>query len=429
VLSRDDARLARRDPGLPGLATLLDADAFAAELGRLAPEAEVRGAIPAYVRYKPGTNALLAYDVLTAWGVVPVYAKTFRPDAGPQISRPRGRPGRPGPLGLGVTSLAGCCAVVREFPNDPRLPALAVLDRVTVRPGRGDIVEAAPGTPPGRLVPLRYKPERRWVGRHDGTWDATPLVLKAYAPSRFGSAVAGATAFREGEVLRPAVPVARSEPLGLLAFRWVEGALLSDRLEAPDLSLSLVERAGQALAELHAQPARALPRLSRSREAAELGALAESVAGLAPRVAGCVRRLAGRLAERLLALPEEAVAIHGDFYAKQLVLADGAVAVLDLDRSALGDPARDAGLFLAHLERDRLRGRLGAAQAARIGRAFLAGYRRAAGALPGHLDLYTAIGLLHLAPDPFRHREPDWAERIEALVARAAARPADGVPV
>ncbi len=430
MLSRDDAGLVCRDPALPGLAALLDADGFAEELGRLAPAAGVRGARAGYVRYKPGTNALVAYDVLTARGVVPVYARTFRPEAGPQIRRPRGRPGRTGLLGIGVTSLAACHALVREFPNDPRLPALPVLDRISVAPGGGGIVEAGVAAGPARLVPLRYKPERRWVGRYDGAPHVTPLVLKAYAPARFGSALAGAAAFREGEVLRLAPAVARSEPLGLMAFRWVEGDLLSDRLESPDLALAEVERAGQALAELHAQPGRGLARLTRAREAAELGAVAESVAWLAPRAAGAVRCLARRLVAALLELPEEAAAIHGDFYAKQLVMTSRGAVVLDLDRAALGDPARDAGRFLAHLERDRLRGWLGAWEAARLGEAFLSGYRSATGCLPARLGLYTALGLLHLAPDPFRHREGDWAQRIEALVDRALAveRQDRGVP-
>jgi hypothetical protein len=32
------------------------------------------------------------------------------------------------------------------------------------------------------------------------------------------------------------------------------------------------------------------------------------------------------------------------------------------------------------------------------------------------MHLYTAIGLLYLAAEPFRYREADWPERMTALV-------------
>ena len=52
--------------------------------------------------------------------------------------------------------------------------------------------------------------------------------------------------------------------------------------------------------------------------------------------------------------------------------------------------------------------------------ALLQGYRYSARDFtPERLGLYTAIGLLRLAPDPFRHRDPDWAEATEAILWRA----------
>ena len=49
--------------------------------------------------------------------------------------------------------------------------------------------------------------------------------------------------------------------------------------------------------------------------------------------------------------------------------------------------------------------------------AFLAGY----GDVPPTVPLYTAVGLLRLAPHPFRSREPDWPDRTAALLDRAEA--------
>lgn len=51
----------------------------------------------------------------------------------------------------------------------------------------------------------------------------------------------------------------------------------------------------------------------------------------------------------------------------------------------------------------------------------LTGYQQAA---PGSLDrerlaTHTAARLLRLAVEPFRKREPDWANRVAALLQRA----------
>jgi len=78
-------------------------------------------------------------------------------------------------------------------------------------------------------------------------------------------------------------------------------------------------------------------------------------------------------------------------------------------------------LFVAHLERDLLRGVLRPAQVAQLRAALLDGYGVADEMWARAIDTYTAIGLLHLAPDPFRRREPDWAQRVSAIIARAQA--------
>src|SRR5438128_9990172 len=61
MLSPADADLARRDPAIPGLATVLDADAFLAALRQVAPAADLRAAHLTSVRYKPHTYCRLSY--------------------------------------------------------------------------------------------------------------------------------------------------------------------------------------------------------------------------------------------------------------------------------------------------------------------------------------------------------------------------------
>src|SRR5438876_804673 len=91
----------------------------------------------------------------------------------------------------------------------------------------------------------------------------------------------------------------------------------------------------------------------------------------APRLDALVRRLAGYLEQS----PAADLPIHGDFSPKQVVLTNGAVTLIDLDRSVRGDPALDLGLFLAHLEHDALLGCLPAGRLGPLRDALLAGYR------------------------------------------------------
>src|SRR4051794_14026842 len=81
MLSTPDADLARREPALPGLATLLDPDAFAEALRGAAPALRPRAARVTYVRYKPGTSCLVGYRVESDGSAFLAFATTHRADA------------------------------------------------------------------------------------------------------------------------------------------------------------------------------------------------------------------------------------------------------------------------------------------------------------------------------------------------------------
>ena len=80
MLCQADANLVGRDPGLPGLAMILDPDAFLETLQGLYPDAGVTAAEPSYVRYKPTTSCLVGYRVSCAAGTVDVYARAHNSD-------------------------------------------------------------------------------------------------------------------------------------------------------------------------------------------------------------------------------------------------------------------------------------------------------------------------------------------------------------
>ncbi|MGH7675403.1 MAG: phosphotransferase family protein, partial [Gemmatimonadales bacterium] len=169
-------------------------------------------------------------------------------------------------------------------------------------------------------------------------------------------------------------------------------------------------------------PPEGLPILDRNAEAVDLISLGADIGFVCPELARPARRLAGWLAARLVATPDDRRPIHGDFYAGQVLLDGDGVTVFDLDRAALGDPTADLGMFIAHLERDALRGALVPDRVAVFAEALLEGYGAVASRpVPARVRLYTAVGLLRLAPEPFRARESDWPGKTGALLARAAA--------
>ena len=118
MLSLEDASLARRDTSLPGLARLLDPDAFLAALRTHLPGVDLRGARSTYVRYKPGTNCLSAYQLDVSGEMVDVYAKAHCLNGQGKLSKGSRFPGVSGPLGPGRLVMQDKAIVVSVFPND-----------------------------------------------------------------------------------------------------------------------------------------------------------------------------------------------------------------------------------------------------------------------------------------------------------------------
>lgn len=86
---------------------------------------------------------------------------------------------------------------------------------------------------------------------------------------------------------------------------------------------------------------------------------------------------------------------HRDFYDKQILMTSDRTILIDFDTLCLSDPALDIGNFLAHLHLAELQN---LANAARLGHAFLEGYRDS-GLKPdsGRIDAYIGASLLRLA--------------------------------
>jgi hypothetical protein len=405
-----DRDLVARDPALPGLRLLLDPEAFGDALSRALPGQPIGAVAFHYVRYKPGTNSLSAFTVDVAGTPVRGYAKAYHADDWAKLTKAEERPTVPSPLGPGRLVLGDAAIEVITFPNDNKLRRLTRLfDESSQLALFGNLFPDQLELQLGDIQLLRYKPERRFVGRLDV--DGEPrAAIKLYSQRAYTAArTAAETLSAAGSLL------GHSDKYGILAFAWQPGAPLIDSIDGPRQSLSTIAQVGSTLAAFHEYPADGLSVRDRAAEVATVQATAASIGHLYPSLARLVGDLAGRLSAELHDAPPIVQPIHGDFYDRQVLVNGDEVVILDLDEAILGDPAADLGLFVAHLERDALSRGLAAASVAPVRDALLAGY----GLPPARIDLYTAFGLLQLAPHHFRNREPDWPERTEATLERA----------
>jgi aminoglycoside phosphotransferase (APT) family kinase protein len=422
VLSRPDARVAERDRAIPGLALLLDPDAFATRLRTALPEAEVLTAKARYVRYKPGTSCLVAYRLDVGGAETDVYAKAVRSDDLVKLQKARYRLKVRGPLGPPGIILDDLAVVVYAFPNDQDLPTLARLADDERR--RRMLAKALPDHCDlwdSTLHCLRYKPERRYVAQML-TRTGERALLKVYTEQDYRRAIQSPKRFVSRGPLRTALRLGRSHRRHMLILEWLPGRSLMEAMRHPSLETSVVPTVGAALAELHAQDPKALEQVTREHEAVSLLSVAVSVGAVCPHLASRTHDLALQLAAALLKAPPVCCPIHGDFSADQVLLTDGTVTILDLDTAVRGDPTVDLGSFAAQMHSDALRGDLPGGRVETWTQMLLEGYCAAAGCdPPAHFDLYLAAGLLHLAPHPFRNRDPNWPERTEAILTRAEA--------
>ena len=419
MLSHSDADLVRRDPVIPGLAMLLDSTALAGCLRRHVGRDDVEVGPTTYIKYQPGRNCLIGFELKVGTTCVPAHAAAYRFDARDKLDRARNGPGESGPLGPGRVAFDQEIIVLSVFPNDRKLTSLPVLADSKARQRLlSDLVPAYPELWQCSACTIVHKPQLRYVASVLSAPDSG-ILLKLYSARDYGVAATNARALSQ----YPHVGLARlrgtSDAHALLAFEWIPGQLLSEVLPALANQTQVLEEVGKVLAALHALEPVGLPILSRQAECKALADIAEAIGALCPHLAAKAMVLAGKLRSALAGLPPISRPIHGDFYARQLVITAQDVRILDLDSTVRSDPSQDLGNFIGYLEREALRGNLTPLRVAEMGQALIAGYQGgASGFRPSAAGLYSAVGLFRMGLKPFRNREPDWQERIEALMTR-----------
>ncbi len=420
MLSSESADLVRRDQRVPGLATLLHADRFVATLRGRLPDVDLIGGELRYIRYKPGVNCLAGYRLATRHGAFDVYGKAYGTARAVKVNKARDLPAVSGHMGPGRLVVADESVVVSTFPNDFKLRTLLELGG---EPARRRLLRSVLGQDSplcdGALQQLSYKPERRYVAKLVGA-DGKTCVLKFYGAGGFEPAYRAQSAFSAREDLGLPRKIGRSRRRRVLAFEWLPGSRLRDLIRERSHGLEQIAAVGAALRSLHRRSPGSASTRSRAAEAAALSAMAEGLAFLLPKLADRAAHVVNRLQGWLAVQPPPSALIHGDFYDKQIVVGSDGVGILDLDEAVFGDPRADLGLFIAHLERDAISGKLGADRVAAVADALRAGYSSAGGEpTTATLHPYAAACLLQLAHHPFRSGQPDWARQTEQIVERA----------
>ncbi|MFT3721437.1 hypothetical protein [Pseudorhodoferax sp.] len=413
-----DAGVIARERALPGLALVLDADAFADALRGLPGLADVQRAEPRYLRYKPGTSCVAAFAVqrrgapgllLSAKALAPArFAEAWRRPRW-QAAVQAGAPDAP-------RALAAQAVLVLEPQHDRGVPALRQLadpqrGAVLLRGVLGQGAEAP-------IATLRWKPERRWVGLA-GAEGAPVAVLRAGSGAAFGRALLGAAvgAAHGGAPLLGADGAAQ-----LFATAWLPGRSLCPEHGGQATPQQLAQ-AGAALARLHASRFRHPVARTRADELRALAQLSADLQALDRSLGVQAERLLQRLRQAFAALPpEQPVLVHGDFSLDQVVDGGGPMLrLIDWDRSACAEAAVDLGSAWARLEAQALAGVLPAAAAYAGAQALCEGHAAGAGRMADGVRPHAAAALLRLGAEPFRLRLPDWPARSAALLARAEA--------
>jgi len=422
MLSFPDAQLAARDPAIPGLALLFDPDAFGSALRRALPSLKVEEVHPTYVRYKPGTNCLVAYSVKVNGCQTRLYGKALNQRShGLEKARGALARGVAGPLGPAGLILDEALTALYAFPNDRGMEALASATESKSRetllrnclPGRPELWNASIRT-------LAYKPERRYVGQLlvEGEVSAS---LRIYEKRDYDASRRGACAFTSQGMLQVPRRLGGSEQDWSLVMEWLPGSQLLQLIRERQAEPGVMAAVGRALATLHRQPGGTLPVLSPAESGWMFQPAAEAVAAVCPDLARRALDLARRLVAALCREVYEICPLHGDFSADQVVLDGGSVGFVDFDLAVRGDPAHDLGWFIAHLEHEALAGRLARSEAEAMAGELLEAYGAESGRQISkqRVDICLAAGMLRCARRPFRYREADWPAKTLAYLQRA----------
>lgn len=424
-----------RDDHLIGLATLLDRDRIREILSsrRLDPSIQINNCTVSYVRYKPQTNCLVAYEVqyVDSKSEETVNERFFgkcylQVDFQNAVDKATFSPEVANSMLPTVITLEDQHSIIYNCRADRTLDSLPLLfdPRKLVRLLYRVLPQYDKDTwrisdKRLRSEVVRFKPEKRALVRitsrvtHRATREKKDLSIYV----RHYSGNQGQIVYDNMRDLQTELGgltnITVPEPLAylpdkrILLLNGVPGERLSDLLAGP-LSRDILRRTARALANLHVV---AVPNVQQ-RTTGDLLKDAEDTAAslkcLMPETRPMIDKVLAWLQELNASTGPRGTFVHGDFYYDQVLVRNNAVAILDFDRSYRGDPLADVGNFCAHLLLMGRRQHL--SEAAELADAFVDEYFSCTelDADRRRLQLWTIFGLFQLAVSPFRIYDKAW---------------------
>jgi len=425
------------DPHLPGLTKLLDSRQFARAVSHLLPAgSQVTGCRPLYVRYKPGTNAIAAFEVEIDGHDRPLLLHgKCHPPGDYELARDKAATGRwiEPVLGLPFAVCDKDQLLLFAFPNDQALDGL----RLAANPRRlqralyahePDLNQHDWRVSDSRMTirPVRFKPEKRAVLRIDTRAIHRERKVKkpvrVYARVNRGEQGTSVAALMTRLSLEFADHPLLCTPRVIVYLEEERTTLVADMGGQPlAVDESGVASAGRVLAYLHPIPHQGLPTRDSRSILASVEETVTTIANLAPELEHEAWILFEKM--RLKAgdhMDDRATDfVHGDYHPQQILDLHGRTALLDFDRSYSGDSKADLGNYTAHLIFGDLVSGRNQTGWVPLRDSLVQAYRDESGGDISSRDLsfWTALGLMQLAPTPFRVLNREWPQILAATLA------------
>lgn len=218
-------------------------------------------------------------------------------------------------------------------------------------------------------------------------------------------------------------------PSCTLATTWQKGFCLCPKDgKLPDLELS--KKLAKQLNRIHSATYQHPSRYTIGDEINSLKGVLNSFQHILPAHADWFIHLVERIEQGLNSTGENWALIHGDFSLDQVVQHENKAGeiklhILDWDRSAYGNPLLDLASFQARLELQVIEGVVARWQVDEILNTFIQSYQKKTEHDITDLYWFVASAMLRLAIEPFRKRNPCWADytlqlmqRVETLLAK-----------
>ncbi len=417
MLASDMRAIASKDTFLPGLEVILDGDSMRSFLTEHALQEPSPRLDLQYIRYKPMRRALSLWNVAASEGPSRCLVVSACNATSWRKAEETGRTQRI--LSQGGWTCSKGQLLAEWFPFDHCLKSVAklydpssqqkLLQRVLGDRASGALV----------VRTLSYKPGKRFVAKVFN--EAGVYVLKCYHRDTFQRSLDHAQqAIQSG--LWSSELIGASPKDRVLAMRWMDGTTLDECLLSPKFPAACVEQVGWSLADWQCRADRCQPLGLTRHEGHSLDRLHELGADLTwliPEWKERLDSLVTRMWQGLECHPIKQGVIHGDFYAKQIVVHHGEYQWIDFDEMSLGDPYQDVGNFIAQLYWNEVRGDLARDNVEALVARFLEGYaRRARGMDPKRLACQIAIATFRCLPHPFRRGHPEWRLQMERMLHR-----------